>query len=185
VKFSGSALEGFGEPGFIIAKITKNSKDYYFVNTQLSSSSNTARLAQLSQIATALNSLPIGARVIFGGDLSSGLDPDAKDPSYANSGFYSYDPSLIIGGPTGNSLMSMQTNTAYYAYSRDARKNFYGSLTEVMNVDWVVPLLKRPNGSGSFTAPTSYRWWVHPVRYVPFAYADLSDHFAVTTVLNY
>jgi endonuclease/exonuclease/phosphatase family metal-dependent hydrolase len=182
-RWTGAADVGEGQKGFIIVKVTKNSKDYYIVNTHLSCCDNTARRAQLLQISSKLNTLPSGARMIYGGDLNAGLSDSAKDSSYPNDHWKVYDP--LDGGYSGSWIMSKQINTAYYPYSRDGRKVFYGAGTDVKNIDWVVPIQKRPDSTASFTVPTSYKWWVHPMRYVPFAFADLSDHFAVTAVFGY
>jgi endonuclease/exonuclease/phosphatase family metal-dependent hydrolase len=184
-RFTGTGDEGSGQKGYIIVKITKNNRDYYIVNTHLSSGSADARRDQFSQIKEKLYTLPTGARVIFGGDLNSGLNPAAEDTSWENPGFSSYAPEDKFGGVTGSWIMSMQTNTAYYQYSRDASKNFYGSLSERKNIDWVVPVEKKMDGSGNFTLPTSYKWWVHPMRYVPFKFADTSEHFGVSAVFGY
>jgi endonuclease/exonuclease/phosphatase family metal-dependent hydrolase len=184
-RWTGGADVGEGQKGFIIIKVTKNSKDYYILNTHLSCCDAAARREQFSQIAEKLNTLPTDVRVIVGGDLNSGLNPAAEDPSWLNENFSSYAPEDKFGGATGSWIMSQQIYTAYYQYSRDAGINFFGNLSERKNIDWAVPVQKKLDGSGNFTMPTSYRWWVHPMRYPAYKYGEMSDHFAVSAVFGY
>jgi hypothetical protein len=185
---------GSEEKGFIVVKIIKNAKTYFIINTHTQagkSTNETTRKAQLDEIATWISdnkSILAGHRVILGGDLNTALDSDAKSSEGINTYFTTYDPTTF-GSWSGDTIMSKQTNTVYYPFSRDNRKNFYANSTdeaspgEVFTIDWLIPILSK--GGTNFTTPTSYQWWVHPMRYVPFTYADLSDHFAVSAVFSY
>jgi endonuclease/exonuclease/phosphatase family metal-dependent hydrolase len=187
---------GGEEKGFIVVKIIKNEKTYFIINTHTQAgkeTNETTRKAQLDEIAKWISdnrSTLAGHRVILGGDLNTALDEDAKSSEGINTYFTTYDPTNF-GSWSGDTLMSdtRRINTAYYPYSRDNRKNFYANSTdetspgEVFIIDWLIPILSK--SGTSFSTPSTYQWWVHPVRWMPFTYADLSDHFAVSAVFRY
>jgi VCBS repeat-containing protein len=186
--------------GFVLAKITKTAgsatRVYYVAATHTYAFDDTVRKAQLKEIRSKIDQLvPAGSRVIVMGDLNCAVHASAVNDAvaankYANANTVC-DPETYLGSLAGSTIMGSQTNTTYYPYSRDGRKLFYtmedggGSKPGgVHNIDYVLPVTKTT--AKTFTAPIlPYRWWVHPMRYAPFKYAELADHFPVSAVLQY
>lgn len=98
--------------------------------------------------------------------------------------------SIILSKYPLETIANVTFDSRVDSNEKDTRKNFWlnsseGEKTgEVMSVDWVIPILKTSDSSTSFRTP-EYEWWVHPVRYVPYTFADMSDHFAVSAIFKY
>lgn len=173
-----SSLE---QKGFIVARIRKSilgagAQDYYIVATHTDSDA-TYRTPQIGELMVALtqmvanSQIPAGARVILAGDLNTNgkngeLRPLAVDVQYSAPG-------------AGTEGYGQQTLTQYYPYSRDSRVNFYHNTGSTETIDWVLPMSVR-TPAYDFADPSSFSWYVLPIRDTSFKFAELSDHFAVT-----
>lgn len=161
------------QKGFIVAKITKGTQDYYVLATHPDADS-TYRTRQIGDIEDYLKSttdIPSGARVILAGDLNT----DGLAGELSGIG-------VNVGYSSGS--YANQINTAYYSKSRDSTIDFYKCCQGNENIDWVQPMTAVKSGY-TFTQPTSFSWYVHPMRDVTFKFAELSDHFAVTGSFSY
>ncbi len=169
------------QKGFITVKVTKTaggvSQDYYIVATHPSATAS-YREKQLAELATYLNTtfdFPSGARVIVAGDLNT----QGKSGELASLGV---DVQYTTDGVTER--YGQQTLTQYFPYSRDNQVNFYHPPDSNSTIDWVLPVINRSWPYG-VTAPSSFSWYVMPVRNTSFKFADLSDHLAVTGQFTY
>ena len=158
------------QKGFITAKITKTaggqSKDYYIIATH-TYKSGTTRDNQIAEIETYLattTDIPSGARVIVTGDMNTnGQAGELDELGIAARGYPN------------------QINTNYYPYSRDSTINFYHNDGSQETIDWVQPSVC----GNDFTPPSSFDWYVLPMRSVSFKFAELSDHFAVAGLFTW
>jgi endonuclease/exonuclease/phosphatase family metal-dependent hydrolase len=168
------------QKGFIVARIRKSvvgagSRDYYIVATHTDADAG-YRTQQIQELSVSMaqmaasSQIPAGARVILAGDLNTTakkgeLSPLAVDVQYSASSIpESY---------------GQQTLTGYYPYSRDSRVNFYHNTGSTGTIDWVLPMsVLTP--AYDFADPSSFSWYVLPIRDTRFKFAELSDHFAVT-----
>lgn len=173
--FPGSHRKTAEQKGFLVAKVTKGTKDYYVVATHpdATSSYRDDQIGDIRSYLTTTGDIPASARVILAGDLNT----DGKDGELANIG-------VSLGYASATNTYASQTNTQYFALSRYSPVNFYKCCKGNENIDWVQPM-SSVNPARSFTAPSSFSWYVHPVRDVNFKFTELSDHFAVTGMFTY
>lgn len=163
------------QKGFLVAKVTKGTKDYYVVATHpdWKSGYRDDQIGDIEGYLTTTGDIPANARVILAGDLNT----DGKSGQLAGLG-------VDVGYAGATNTYANQTNTQYFPVSRYSPVDFYKCCTGNENIDWVQPMVS-VNPARSFTAPSSFSWYVHPVRDVNFRFAELSDHFAVTGMFTY